>query len=230
MNVIFRIIACIIGYCFGLIQSGYIIGKLYKIDIREHGSGNSGATNMTRTLGAGPGLITFIMDVGKPMAAYLISALAFMSVSDKEVYKIICLYACVATVIGHIYPFYLKFKGGKGVASIGGMAIIFVAGMPSCPEAVLTVIIPLSIFVVVVAITKYVSLGSILAVISLFIFHIAYGLSGNLFFAPDSPVLVEWFIILGLMGILIIAKHFTNIKRLLNGTENKLNFKKKEIK
>ena len=226
MYILFRIIAIVIGYAFGLIQSGYIIGKIYKIDIREHGSGNSGATNMTRTLGAGPGLITFLMDVFKPMAAYLLTALIFMAVDDKEVYKIICLYACIATVIGHIYPFYLNFKGGKGVASLGGMAIIFVAGTPSCAEALPTVIVPLSLFILIVAVTKYVSLGSIGAAIALYLFHLIFGANGKLYFAPDSVVLKEWYALLGVIILVIIAKHFSNIKRLIKGNENKLSFKK----
>lgn len=227
MYILFRFIAIIIGYAFGLIQTGYFIGKIYKIDIREHGSGSAGATNMTRTLGKWPGAVTFVVDVLKPMGAYLLTAAIFSAVGDPEVYKILCLYAAVATVIGHIYPFYLGFRGGKGVASIGGMAIIFVAGVPSCASALPTVIIALSLFILIVAVTKYVSLGSICAVITLFLLHLILGQSGKLIFEVGSIVLYEWYALLLIIVFVIVAKHFSNIKRLIKGTENKLNLSKK---
>lgn len=226
MYILFRFIAIIIGYAFGLIQTGYFIGKLYKIDIREHGSGSSGATNMTRTLGKWPGVVTLIVDVIKPMGAYLLTALIFSGVDDVELYKILCLYAAIATVIGHIYPFYLGFKGGKGVATTGGMAIIFAAGIPSCASAWPAVIIALSVFILIVAVTKYVSLGSVCAAITLFLMHLILGQSGKLTFETGSIVLYEWYALLFIIVLVIVAKHGSNIKRLINGTENKLNLKK----
>lgn len=228
MYILFRFIAMIIGYAFGLIQSGYIIGKLYKIDIREHGSGSSGATNMTRTLGKLPGLITFVIDVFKPIAAYLVTSAIFSAVDDKEVYKIICLYACAATVIGHIYPFYLKFRGGKGVASFAGMAIIFSFGIPSCPESFPAAVVAISLFALIVAVSKYVSLGSICAVFTLWLMHVIFGQSGKLYFETGSIVLYEWYALLGVIVIIIIAKHSANIKRLIKGNENKLSFGSKK--
>lgn len=226
MYILFRFIAIIIGYAFGLIQTGYFIGKLYKIDIREHGSGSSGATNMTRTLGKWPGVVTLIVDVIKPMGAYLLTALIFSGVDDVELYKILCLYAAIATVIGHIYPFYLGFKGGKGVATTGGMAIIFAAGIPSCASAWPAVIIALSVFILIVAVTKYVSLGSVCAAITLILMHLILGQSGKLTFETGSIVLYEWYALLFIIVLVIVAKHGSNIKRLINGTENKLNLKK----
>lgn len=226
MYILFRFIAIIIGYAFGLIQTGYFIGKLYKIDIREHGSGSAGATNMTRTLGKWPGVVTLIVDVVKPMGAYLLTAAIFSSIDDHELYKILCMYAAVATVIGHIYPFYLGFRGGKGVATTGGLAIIFAAGVPSCSAAWPTVIIALSVFILIVAVTKYVSLGSICAAATLFFMHLIFGQSGKLVFETGSIVLYEWYALMLIVVLVVVAKHGSNIKRLINGTENKLNLSK----
>ena len=228
MYILFRFIAIIIGYAFGLIQTGYFIGKIYKIDIREHGSGSSGATNMTRTLGKWPGVVTLVVDVLKPMGAYLLTAAVFSGIEDIELYKILCLYAAVATIIGHIYPFYLGFRGGKGVATTGGMAIIFAAGVPSCTSAWPTVVIALSVFILVVAVTKYVSLGSICAAITLFLMNLILGQSGKLFFEQGSIVLYEWYALLLITVLVVIAKHGSNIRRLLSGTENKLSLSKKK--
>lgn len=228
MYILFRLIAIVIGYAFGLIQTGYFIGKMYKIDIREHGSGSSGATNMTRTLGKWPGIITLLVDVLKPMGAYLLTAAIFSGVDDPELYKILCLYAAVSTVIGHIFPCYLGFRGGKGVATTGGMAIIFAAGIPSCTAAWPTVIIALSVFILIVAVTKYVSLGSVCAATTLFLMHLIFGQSGKLNFEIGSTVLYEWYALLFIVLLVIIAKHSSNIKRLIKGTENKLSFSKKK--
>lgn len=228
MYILFRFIAIVIGYAFGLIQTGYIIGKLYKIDIREHGSGSAGATNMTRTLGKLPGLITFVVDVLKPMAAYLLTAAIFVAVDDKEIYKILCLYASVSTIIGHIFPFYLNFRGGKGVASLAGMAIIFSFGPPSSVSAFPAAVLALSLFILIVAVTKYVSLGSVCAAFALFLLNVIFGQSGKLYFETGSIVLKEWYALLAVVVLVIIFKHSTNIKRLIKGTENKLSFKSKK--
>lgn len=226
MYIIFRFIAILIGYAFGLIQTGYIIGKFHKIDIREYGSGSSGATNMTRTLGKLPGIATLVVDILKPMGAYLVASLCFSNVSDMELYKILCLYAACSTIIGHIFPFYLGFRGGKGVASLGGVAIIFAFGTPSCASSIPTFVIALFLFILIVAVTKYVSLGSVSAVFVLWLLHLIFGQCGKLIFEPGSVVLYEWYTLLGFTGLIVILKHTGNIRRLINGTENKLNLKK----
>ena len=227
MYILFRMIALVIGYAFGLIETGYILGKLKKIDIRNYGSGNYGATNASRTLGLGFGLLTFFVDCLKPVFAYLLTSAIFMSVSDADAYKIICMYAAAGAILGHIYPFYLNFKGGKGVSSLGGLAIIFVFGPPAHHAAWPTILIPILILILIVAVTGFVSLGSICASLVLVLMNLILGENGRLIFAAGSHYLKEWYIMLVVIVIIIIAKHAPNIKRLINKNENKLYFKKK---
>ena len=117
-----RIICLIIGYIFGLFQTGYICGKVCKIDIRNHGSGNAGTTNTIRVLGWKAGLITFAGDLGKSMLAVLVAWALFHN-EYPEGMKVLQMYAGLGAVLGHNYPFYLKFKGGKGIASSAGLII-----------------------------------------------------------------------------------------------------------
>ena len=191
------ILIVVISYLIGSIPVAYIIAKLAKgIDIREHGSGNVGATNVFRTVGKAAGLATFICDAGKGLAAVLIVASLFpgMAVAGRLV-------ACVAAVGGHNWPIFLGFRGGKGMATmIGGFIGI-------APLVVLSCVL---LWLLVVTVTRYVSLGSIVASAAIPLFMWLYGRGTGL-------------ILFGaLLALLAILRHKSNIKRLLAGTEHKI--------
>ncbi|MCI5628935.1 MAG: glycerol-3-phosphate 1-O-acyltransferase PlsY [Clostridium sp.] len=197
------LIIIITAYLLGNISTSYIVAKrLAGVDIRTQGSGNAGSTNVLRTLGKKAGALTFIGDVLKGLIAVLIARfIAYGANLDNTT----CAYiAVVAVVLGHNYPVFLGFKGGKGVAtSLGSML-----GMNP-----LVALLCLGFFIIIVAITKYVSLGSILGIgLSPIIMMINHNNKG---------VLVTLF-----LTISVVITHKENIKRLLNGTERKLGQKK----
>lgn len=197
------LIIIITAYLLGNISTSYIVAKrLAGVDIRTQGSGNAGSTNVLRTLGKKAGALTFIGDVLKGLIAVLIARfIAYGANLDDTT----CAYiAVVAVVLGHNYPVFLGFKGGKGVAtSLGSML-----GMNP-----LVALLCLGFFIIIVAITKYVSLGSILGI----------GLSPVIMMLNHNTkgVLVTLF-----LTISVVITHKENIKRLLNGTERKLGQKK----
>lgn len=199
------LIIIIIAYLLGNISTSYIVAKrLAGVDIRTQGSGNAGSTNVLRTLGKKAGALTFAGDVLKGLIAVLIARLIAYGVHMDQS---ICAYiAVVAVVLGHNYPAFLGFKGGKGVAtSLGSML-----GMNP-----LVALMCLGFFIIIVAITKYVSLGSILGIgLSPIIMLINHNTKG---------VLVTLF-----LTISVAITHKENIKRLINGTERKIGEKKKD--
>ena len=209
-------IACLfIGYLFGMFQTSYLIGKYHHMDIRQYGSGNAGTTNVMRTLGKKAGIITYLLDTFKAVFAAL--AVHFLFGRNSDIEMLLFLYSGFGVVLGHNFPVYLKFKGGKGIACTGGLLIGF------CP---LAVPISLGIFILVVAITRYVSLGSILGVISLEIQIIVFGQMGLL--SVPEQYLTEVYIVFGFVAGLAIILHHANIGRLLKGTENKFSFHSKK--
>lgn len=215
MNMILaRGICIVIGYCLGMFQTGYIYGKLHNVDIRQHGSGNAGATNTLRTLGLKAGLVTFIGDLGKAMLSMLIAWLLFREAYSGGV-MLLEMYAGFGAVLGHNFPAYLKFKGGKGIACTAGFILAFYP-----PMAVLCLLL----FIVVVAVTRYVSLGSILVMVCFFAQLVAFGELGYL--KIDADLMVETYLIGALFAVMGIWRHKENIKRLLSGTENKFSFNK----
>lgn len=211
-------ISFLIGYGFGCIASGYLYGKIHHIDIREHGSGNSGATNTLRTLGAKAGLIVLLADAFKTIAAIVVAYLLF-SHSHPDEYFIYCMYAGLGAVMGHNFPFYLKFKGGKGIACTAGTIIGF---------ACLTghyYMIPagIVIFVGIVALTRYVSLGSLVIVVSFLVSMICYGEFTKIAGLSNR---IELYIIGVVFTLCAFYRHKENIKRLLSHSENKISLKK----
>ena len=147
-----RVICLIIGYAFGLFQTAFIYGKLHGIDIREHGSGNAGTTNTLRVLGTKAGLIVLAGDIIKCILAIVISGLIFGVSHPDEIY-LLKLYAAAGAILGHNFPFYLHFRGGKGIAATAGLILSFhIAFLP------MGVIIFFGTFFL----THYVSLGSLL--------------------------------------------------------------------
>lgn len=210
-----RLIALGIGYVFGLFQTGYIYGKSKGIDIRNEGSGNAGTTNSLRVLGIKAGLITFLGDLFKAIFAVLLVLLLFRNKYPDAV-KILELYTGFGAVLGHNFPFYLKFKGGKGIACTSGMILAV------CP---LAAPICLALFIGSIAITRYVSLGSILVVVSYLVQVIVFGQLGYLHI--DAALLPEFYIVSACFTAMALWRHRSNIKRLLSGTENKFALKKK---
>ncbi len=207
-----RLLCVLIGYVCGLFQTGYIYGKLKNVDIRKHGSGNAGTTNALRTLGWKAGVITFIGDFLKCVVAVACVRLIFGGNSELSLYS---LYAGLGAVLGHNYPFYLKFKGGKGIAATVGLILTV------NPIMFLTVAV---IFFAIVLLTQYVSLASIIIMIVFGIQVFAYGQWGG--FQLDKPQLYEFYIIVLMLILMACFRHRANIKRLINGTENKTNILK----
>ena len=214
--IVARLIALGIGYVCGLFQTGYIYGRSKGIDIRTEGSGNAGTTNSLRVLGWKAGLITFLGDLLKAILSVVIVYLLFKGSYPEQV-RVLELYAGFGTVLGHNFPCYLKFKGGKGIACTAGVILAV------CP---LAAPICLVLFIGSVAITRYVSLGSILVVIGYIVQAIIFGQMGYL--GIESEYLLEFYIVSACFTLMALWRHRENIKRLLSGTENKLGAKKKE--
>lgn len=210
-----RIICIIIGYVFGLFQTAFIYGKLHGIDIREHGSGNAGTTNTLRVLGTKAGLIVLAGDIIKCILAIVLCSVLFDKTHPNEIY-LLKLYAAAGAILGHNFPFYLQFKGGKGIAATAGLILAFHPYF-----IVMGVIVFFGIFFT----THYVSLGSLLVYAGLMIQMVIAGQMGV--FGASQQVLIEMYIITALLTILAYYKHRENIKRLIKGEERKTYLTKK---
>ena len=204
-----RLICLLIGYCCGLFQTSYIYGRMHGIDIREQGSGNAGTTNALRTLGVKAGVITFLGDCLKCIVAVLIAKLVFGN-SYADCIKLLGLYAAAGTILGHNFPFYMNFKGGKGIAATAGLLISF--------DLRLT-LIALVLFLLAFFVTHYVSLGSLLVYALFLIGTIILGQQGM--WGMEQHYLNEMYILAALLTVLAVYRHKDNIKRLLSGEENK---------
>jgi len=212
-----RLICIIIGYVFGLFQTGYLYGRMNGIDIREYGSGNAGTTNALRVLGKKAGIITYLGDALKAVFAGIVVELIFRE-NHPDMIRLLVLYSGMGVVLGHNYPFYLHFKGGKGIAAISGMALAYDWKLALCMMV---------IFILIVAVTRYVSLGSIIMMILFFVVLVVKGQAG--YYQMSQEYLYEVYLAGGFLTILAIWKHRANIGRLLKGTENKLGAKKKDM-
>lgn len=191
-----NLILMIIAYLSGSFPSALVIGKtFYNKDIRNYGSGNLGSTNAFRVLGKKGGAIVFILDILKGGLAFLIAKYAGATISP--------LIIAVFALIGHIYPIFANFKGGKAVATSAGIILFY------SPLLFITLFI---IFVITLKIWKMVSLSStIISIAAVFIVWLGnYDLTAR--------------IMLTIFAVFIIIKHIPNYKRILNGTENKVSF------
>lgn len=208
-----RLACVLIGYVFGLFQTSYLYGRMKGIDIREHGSGNAGATNALRTLGKKAGAITFFGDCFKCVFAVVTVRLLFADYGDsgENMGVLLDMYASMGVILGHNFPFYLGFKGGKGIAATAGLYVSL--------DPVLMLIGAIS-FIAAVAVTKYVSVGSILVVIELLVGVLIYGFLGK--WGLTQPHLYEMYGITAFLTLLALYRHKKNIKGLLHGTERKL--------
>lgn len=205
------IIVTIIAYLLGSISFSVIISKkMAGFDVREKGSGNAGTTNVLRTVGKKASIITLICDILKGVVAILVAYIAGLILKDSVDKALLIQLAGLAVIIGHTFPIYFGFKGGKGIATALGVLLITNWNIG---------LICLVFALVLMIITKMVSLGSLAAavlfpILIIFMPHTSYLVDGN-------------YIIYGiLIAALVIFNHRTNVKRLLTGTENKIDFKK----
>lgn len=209
MHIVVPILVCVlIGYCFGCFSTAYFVGKLHGIDIRNEGSGNLGSTNALRTLGIKAGLMTFVGDILKAAVPICIFRIVYHGQGD--IVLVLAMWMGLGVVLGHNFPFWLHFKGGKGIAVTA--AVILVTAQWQI------MVVGLLIFAVIVATTRYVSLGSLVASF--------YLLANVLIFHRDSPEWIHLIIVSLVFAILAFFQHRGNIVRLLNGTERKVGEKK----
>lgn len=211
-----RIVCLVIGYVCGLLQTSYIYGRMHGIDIREHGSKNAGSTNALRILGKKAGAITLLGDCAKCIVAVVIAKLLFKD-SHGDILKLLMLYAAAGTILGHNFPFYLGFRGGKGIAATAGLVLSF--------NPIIT-ILGIATFFGTFFITHYVSLGSLLVYVGFVIEMIILGQMGV--FHMEQQYLNEMYIVAFLLAALAFWKHRANIVRLIHGNENKTYLSKKK--
>ena len=200
----FRFICMILGYGIGCLQSAYLVGRISNVDLRQYGSGNLGTTNALRVLGKKAGAITFVCDILKSVVGFLLCKMLF-----KEI-ELAGLYGCVGVILGHDFPFYLNFKGGKGIACMIGLVLCLSMTTWYLPT------FAFGIGIICIAATRYVSLGSMsfAVMIPIVLFKVGFPLEGTLIAIS--------------LAALALYQHRANIARLLAGNENKLGAKKVE--
>jgi glycerol-3-phosphate acyltransferase PlsY len=210
------IIVALLSYLIGSIPSSLWVGKIYKkIDLREHGSGNLGATNTFRILGWKAGVVVSLIDFFKGfVSVYYVSRIAFeignipTVISVWETTIFVMIFAGLFAVIGHMFPIYANFKGGKGVLTACGMLY----GIEP-----ISISLAFSLFFIILFTTRYVSLASMLSTTSypLFLILLRYGFGMD---NIDGSLIV----VSSIVVLIIIVKHKSNIERLLNGTESRI--------
>ena len=226
-----RLVCLVIGYCFGPFQTAYIIGRANGIDIREKGSGNAGTTNTLRVLGKKAGLIVLLADLLKGILAVNIVYFIFRAQYPALIY-LLKLYTGFGVILGHNYPFYLQFKGGKGIAAMGGMILAFH-----------WVYIPINLllFFGTVALTHYVSFASLLLAACFLVQTILFGEIGlfrpyldpaHTLMVPVIPnsIRLEMYLVALIITVMAFVRHHENIRKLLKGEERKTYVFKKNKK
>lgn len=212
----------ILSYLVGSIPTSLIVSKAIKgIDIRNYGSGNAGGTNVMRVLGWKEGLFVILFDAFKGVIAVVLIArlhygnIPFENITPFDDFTLVQIIAGIAAVIGHIWTVFAGFKGGKGIATALGMLMMIIT---------IDMLVAIGVFVLVVIISRYVSLGSLLGAISV---PLTLIIRENIFNVniPSYNTLLPFVIFLAL---LVIYTHRKNVVRLIEGTETKLSFKKKK--
>lgn len=213
----------LLSYLVGSIPTSIIVSKAVKgIDIREHGSGNAGGTNVMRVLGWKYGILVILLDALKGVVAVVLVArlhyggMPFQNVTPFDDFTLVQIIAGIAAVVGHIWTIFAGFRGGKGIATALGMLIMIVT---------IDMLIAVAVFAIVVTVSRYVSLGSILGAVAVpltliireNIFHVNVEGYGTLL-----PFVI-------LVSLLVVFTHRKNVIRLINGSENKVSFGKKKI-
>lgn len=205
----YRLGALLIGYLLGGVQSAILVGRFQGIDIRAHGSGNAGTTNTIRVLGKKSGALVLVIDILKAVLAITLSKWIFGAMHPNEMI-LIALYSGIGAILGHSYPLFFGFKGGKGIATTAGTLIGIDFRL---------FLVAACVFLICFAITKIVSMSSLLMTASLpILMSIMYAGTGSI----GIEALVLAFSITGFT----FYRHKANIKRLMNGTEAKLTSKK----
>lgn len=210
-----KLICLVIGYCFGLFQTSYIIGRIKHTDIREHGSGNAGTTNALRTFGLKAGLLTLLGDCLKCVLASLVVRLLFRE-KYAEIMPLLVMITSTGCILGHNFPFYLGFRGGKGIAASLGLFLSF-----DWPLGLFL----FGLFLVLFFITHYVSFSALTAYVVAFFAVIVFGEMGR--YGMARPDRIQMYVLMGALTVLAFYQHRGNIKRLLQGTEKKTYLKKK---
>lgn len=212
----YRLICLAVGYALGLVQSAFIVGKIFgKIDIRDHGSGNAGMTNVARVMGGKMAAVVLCADMLKAILAYIICSLIFNGSGSFFAFGggvngvLPGIYGAFGAVLGHVFPVYLKFKGGKGIACGLGFVLFFDWKIALICYAMALIVIPL---------TRYISLASIIGLVFLPVFAFVFGYG------------MEVLILCLALSAILLYKHRTNIMRLAKGSENKFTLKKRENK
>jgi acyl phosphate:glycerol-3-phosphate acyltransferase len=211
----------ILSYLIGSIPTAILVSKAAKgIDIRQHGSGNAGGTNVMRVLGWKHGILVILLDTFKGVLAVVIVArlhygdMPFANITPFDDFTLVQIIAGVSAVIGHIWTIFAGFKGGKGIATALGMLIMIIT---------IDMLIAVGVFILAVTISRYVSLGSLLGAITV---PLSLVIRENIFHVDIQgyhtilPFLIA-------LSLLVIYTHRKNVVRILNGTETKFNFKKK---
>ena len=211
-----RLVCLLFGYAFACFQTAYIYGRLHGIDIRNYGSGNAGTTNSLRVLGKKAGIIVLLCDMLKTGLAMVVVRILFRERYGDILY-LLAIYAAAGAVLGHVFPFYLRFKGGKGIACTAGL-IVFFHPYLILPQAVS--------FLTIFFTTHYVSLGSLVTEVLLVAELIFFGQLG-VFGMPQSA-LNELYLVSILLAALAFWGHRSNIKRLIHKEERKTYLNKKE--
>lgn len=215
MEALYRLLSLLIGYGFGLFQTAIVIGKAEGFDIRKVGSGNAGTTNMLRTKGFGNAALTFLGDFFKSILAILLVSFLFRKAAPHML-VLLKMYAGVGTVLGHDFPFYLHFKGGKGVATTAGA--IFAISPPAG-------LVCIAVFFVIFFPTHLVSVCSLTGYTAFFIQVLVLGAAGR--FHMDLPYVIETDVLAAVLTALCFFQHRANIGRLMRGEEKKVYLHKK---
>ena len=219
LAIAYLLLLLVIGYGFGCFSTGYVVGKMSGHDIREEGSGNIGTTNALRTMGAKGGALTFGGDLLKALIPTLV--IRFFCSRHlgmvPDLTYLLTLIVGLGVVAGHNFPFYLRFKGGKGIAV---SAAVILASATNSVRGWIMIGIFLLLFIGIVAVTRYVSLGSLVVVWFFPIYSILQYRDSKMF-----PLIL---IVSLVFTALAYIKHAGNIKRLLSGTERKIGEKKKD--
>jgi acyl phosphate:glycerol-3-phosphate acyltransferase len=210
MNHIYLILEILLAYLIGSIPSAVWVGKLfYGIDVRQHGSGNAGATNVIRVLGYKAGIPVMVIDIFKGWAAVQVIFLFPHSGLSEDFITYVRICMAFAAVLGHVFPVFAGFKGGKGVGTLAGAAIALYP---------LALLIVLALFITILVISRYVSLSSIICGIS-------FPLIVIFITRQEHPGLIILAIV---VAVFIPLTHIKNIKRLIRGEENKFDFRRKK--
>ena len=208
-----RIICLAVGYVFGLFQTGYWYSRMHDVDIRSKGSGNSGTTNVLRVMGVKAGILVFLGDFFKTVIPCVIVRIIWKD--EPGLQHLLVLYTALGVILGHNFPFYIGFKGGKGIAATAGL----LAAMD-----LRVAVVCLLAFVLIVAVTRYVSLGSLVVVTIFLAGMIWFSYRGEYGLTPGSRL--EFCAVSAVVTGMAFWRHRSNIGRLLHGTENKLGSKK----